>query len=58
VVNFTKIDMDLHTNEICFFRTAQHHLDVDSPLNTIEVYVSTDFDGLNVKSQAGFPLML
>jgi hypothetical protein len=58
VVNFTKIDMDLHTNEILTFRTAQHHLDVDSPLNTIEVYVSTDFDGLNVKRQAGFPLML
>lgn len=45
-----KIDMDLHTNEILTFRTAQHHLDVDSPLNTIEVYVSTNFDGLNVKT--------
>jgi hypothetical protein len=40
----------IHTNEILTFRTAQHHLDVDSPLNTIEVYVSTDFDGLNVKA--------
>jgi hypothetical protein len=58
VVNFTKIDMDTHTKMKCAFRTAQHHLDVDSPLNTIEVYVSTDFDGLNVKRQAGFPLML
>jgi hypothetical protein len=45
-----KIDMDLHTNEILTFRTAQHHLDVDSPLNTIEVYVSKNFDGLNVKT--------
>jgi hypothetical protein len=27
-----KIDMDTHTNEILTFRTAQHHLDVDSPL--------------------------
>lgn len=43
-----KIDMDVHTNEILTFRTAQHHLDVDSALNTIEVYVSTNFDGLNV----------
>jgi hypothetical protein len=25
-----KIDMDTHTNEILTFRTAQHHLDVDS----------------------------
>jgi hypothetical protein len=48
----------LHTKMKYAFRTAQHHLDVDSPLNTIEVYVSTDFDGLNVKRQAGFPLML
>jgi hypothetical protein len=29
-----KIDMDTHTNEILTFRTAQHHLDVDSPLNS------------------------
>ena len=43
-----KIDMDKHTNEILTFRTAQHHLDVDSPLNSLEVYVSTNFDGLNV----------
>jgi hypothetical protein len=43
-----KIDMDTYTNEILTFRTAQHHLDVDSPLNALEVYVSSDFDGLNV----------
>jgi hypothetical protein len=43
-----KIDMDLHTNEVLTFRTAQHHLDVDSPLNSLEVYVSNDFDGLNI----------
>jgi hypothetical protein len=34
-----KIDMDTHTNEILTFRT-QHHLDVDSPLNSLEVFVS------------------
>jgi hypothetical protein len=28
-----KIDMDTHT-KILTFRTAQHHLDVDSPLNS------------------------
>ncbi|PJJ10420.1 hypothetical protein CLU83_3838 [Flavobacterium sp. 1] len=43
-----KIDMDLHTNEVLTFRSAQHHLDVDSSLNSLEVYVSTNFDGLNI----------
>jgi len=43
-----KIDMDSHTNEVLTFRTAQHHLDVDSPLNSLEVYISSDFDGLNI----------
>ena len=28
-----KIDMDIHTKEVLTFRAAQHHLDVDSPLN-------------------------
>jgi hypothetical protein len=46
-----KIDMDTHTNEILTFRIAQHHLDVDSPLNSVELYVSTNFDGINI-SQA------
>lgn len=45
-----KIDMDVHTNETLSFRTAQHHLDVDSPLNTLEVYVSTNFDGVNINA--------
>ncbi|MFE3868324.1 DUF5689 domain-containing protein [Flavobacterium sp. LS2P90] len=43
-----KIDMDKQTNEMLTFRAAQHHLDVDSALNSLEVYVSTNFDGLNV----------
>jgi hypothetical protein len=43
-----KIDMDLHTNELLTFRSAQHHLDVDSPLNSLEVYFSKNFDGLNI----------
>jgi hypothetical protein len=37
------------------FRTAQH-LDIDSPLNALEVYVSTDFDGLNVTTATWKPL--
>ncbi|MBC7535113.1 MAG: choice-of-anchor J domain-containing protein [Ferruginibacter sp.] len=51
-----KIDMDTHTNEVLTFRTAQHHLDVDSPLNSLEVYVSTNFDGLNVKTATWIPV--
>lgn len=43
-----KINMDLHANEVLTFRTAQHHLDVDSPLNSLQVYISNDFDGLNI----------
>ncbi len=39
------INMDEHSGEIMTFSTAQHHLDVDSPLNSLEVYVSTDFTG-------------
>ncbi|WP_264566262.1 DUF5689 domain-containing protein [Flavobacterium sp. N3904] len=51
-----KIDMDLHTNEVLTFRSAQHHLDVDSPLNSLEVYVSNDFDGLNITKATWIPL--
>lgn len=44
-----KIDLDGHTNEILTFRTAQHRVDVDSPLNTVELYISSDFDGVSFK---------
>jgi hypothetical protein len=43
-----KIDMDLQENEQLTFRTAQENLHVDSPLNSLVVCISTDFDGLNV----------
>ena len=52
-----KIDMDSHTKEILIFRTAQHHLDVDSQLNSLEVYVSTNFDGLNVETATWIPVL-
>src|SRR5690606_7072925 len=39
------IDMDEHTDEVLTFRTAQHHLDVDAPGNSLVVYVSTNFTG-------------
>jgi len=51
-----KIDMDTHTNEILTFRAAQHHLDVDSSLNALDVFVSVNFDGLNVTKANWIPL--
>ena len=45
-----KIDLDAHSGEILTFRAAQHHLDVDSPLNALDVFISNNFDGLNVAS--------
>lgn len=43
------INMDDYKNEVLTFRSAQDHLDVDSPLNSLEVLVSTNFDGLNIE---------
>ena len=42
------IDMDAQTNEFLNFQIAQHHL--DSEENTLEVFVSTDYDGTNVSA--------
>lgn len=53
-----KIDMDVHTKEVLTFRTAQHHLDVDSPLNALEVFVSSNFDGLNITTATWTPLVV
>ena len=39
------INMDEQGNEMLTFSTAQHHLDVDAPGNSLEVYVSTNFTG-------------
>lgn len=48
------IDMDAHTQEILVFQTAQHHL--SSPDNTLEAFVSTDFDGTDVLSATWTPI--
>ena len=42
------INLDDTENEVLTFRTAQEGLDVNSNLNALEVYIATDFDGLNV----------
>lgn len=43
------INMDEYKKEVLTFRSAQDHLDVDSPLNSLEVLVSANFDGLNIE---------
>lgn len=48
------IDMDAQDEEKLNFSSAQHHL--DSPLNTLEVYVSTDFDGTDVLAATWEPI--
>ena len=56
-----KINLNGYKNAVLSFRSAQHDLKVDSPLNTLEVYISTDFNGSNVtkakwtKLQANLP---
>jgi hypothetical protein len=48
------IDMDTQSNEFLNFKTAQHHLDSED--NTLEIYVSTDFDGSDVLSANWTPI--
>lgn len=43
-----KINMSGYKNAVLSFRSAQHDLKVDSPLNALEIYVSTNFDGSSV----------
>ena len=56
-----KINMTGYKNAVLSFRSAQHDLKMDSPLNALEVYVSTNFDGSNItkanwkKLEAKFP---
>lgn len=51
-----EIDLDEYSSEILTFRAAQHHLDVDSPLNALDVFISNNFDGLNVVTATWIPL--
>jgi len=43
-----KINLTNYKNAVLSFRSAQHDLKIDSSLNTLEVYVSTNFDGVNI----------
>lgn len=46
-----KIDLKDYKNVVLSFRSAQHDLKIDSAFNTLEIYVSTNFEGSNL-SQA------
>ncbi len=48
------IDMDGQDNEFLNFKTAQHHL--TSADNTLEVFVSTDYDGSDVLAATWEPI--
>ena len=48
------IDMSSNSQVFVNFQLAQHHL--DSPENTLEVFVSTDFDGSNVTGATWEPI--
>lgn len=48
------INMDTQDNEYLNFKTAQHHLDSED--NTLEVFVSTDYDGSDVLAANWIPI--
>ncbi|HLV38882.1 DUF5689 domain-containing protein [Xanthomarina sp.] len=50
------IDMTGLSNGFLNFKSAQHHLEQDSPQNALQVFVSTDFDGSNVMSATWIPV--
>jgi hypothetical protein len=43
-----KINLQDYKNAVLSFRSAQHDLKIDSPLNTLEVYVSNNFEGSSI----------
>lgn len=50
------INLDENPNEVLSFNVAQHHLDVDAPENSLQVLISTDYDGTNVLAATWEPL--
>lgn len=51
-----EIDLDVAEKKGVAFDVCQHHLDVDSPNNSLEVLISTDYDGTNVAAATWTPL--
>jgi hypothetical protein len=50
------INISMANLKVLRFKVAQHHLDVDSPDNSLQVLISTDFDGSNVLSATWNPV--
>lgn len=51
-----ELDLEAGENVGVVFKVAQHHLDVDSPNNSLTILISTDFDGTNVLDATWTPL--
>ncbi len=50
------IDIAGKSSPVLKFSVAQHHLDLDSPDNSLTAYVSTDYDGTDVSTATWMPL--
>ena len=51
-----EINLDVAQKKGVAFEVAQHHLDVDSPNNSLQVFISTNYDGTNVLAATWTPL--
>ena len=51
-----EINLDVAQKKGVAFEVAQHHLDVDSPNNSLQVFISTNYDGTNVIAATWTPL--
>ncbi len=51
-----EINLDVAEKKGVAFDVAQHHLDVDSPSNSLQVLISTNYDGTNVLDATWTPL--
>jgi hypothetical protein len=50
------LNFNTSATKLVTFKAAQHHLDVDSPDNSLQVFVSTDFNGTDVKTATWTPV--
>lgn len=44
------LDGNAYAKKGVSFKVAQHHLDIDTPSNSLQVLVATNYDGTNVKA--------
>jgi len=51
-----EINLDVAEKKGVAFEVAQHHLEVDSPNNSLQVLISTNYDGTNVLAATWTPL--